>query len=196
MAKGKLKSDLIKENEALLDRLERLESMILQSNKKETLKEENIGLIPMHKIIKVVSLYNGILNLKTSTNDRNAVFKFNFFGDEQPIFYTDLVKAIAMQQRFFKDGFCMILDADVVKAHYLTDAYKSLLTREQIDNFLDFSESEIKELYPKLTQIQKITVLERVALKINNRDSIDMNKVDIVSSVSQQSLTDLANKLK
>jgi hypothetical protein len=196
MPKSKLKSELIKENELLYDRLERLERLLtLDTDKKEESKDDN-SMIAMHKIIKVVSLYNGILNLKTSAGDEHAIFKFNFFGDEQPLFYSDLVKAISIQQRFFKDGFCMILDDDVVKAHYLTESYKNLLNKEELDNFLAFSDDEIKEKYPKLTEHQKITVLERVAYKINKRDVLDMNKVDVLSSVSKQNLVDLANKLK
>lgn len=196
MAKSKLKKELLQENEILLNRLNRLEAMLMNNDKtKEDTKEEGT-IIPMHKIIKVVSLYHGVLNLKTSSSDQTTIFKFNHFGDEQPIFYSDLVKAISIQQRFFKDGFCMILDKEVVKAHYLTDAYKNLLNREQIEGFLDFSEQEITIKYPKLTEQQKMSVLESIAIKINAKENIDMNKVDVLSSVSKQDLYDLAKKLK
>lgn len=194
---AKLKKELVEENELLLERLNKLESLLLQQNqiKKETKKEE-AEMISMHKIIKVVSLYNGTLNLKTSMGDKHSIVKFNFFGDEQPVFYADLVKAISIQRRFFQDGFCMILDDDVVKLHYLTDIYRKLLNKNDIDNFLDFTESEMKKKYDEISEQQKITILERIAYKINENNNVDKNKVDIVARISKQNLYELAEKLK
>jgi hypothetical protein len=186
----KLKSELIKENEMLLSRLNKLEKLINNKN------ENNNEIISMTKIIKVVSLYNGTLNLKTSSSSDSVIFKFNFFGDEQPIFYNDLVKCISTQQRFFKDGFCMILDEEVVRAHYLVDDYKNLLTKEEILNFLDFSENEMTDKYNRLPNQQKITVLEVIARKVNENKMIDRNKVDIISKISGQNIIKLAEKIK
>jgi hypothetical protein len=193
----KLKSELIEENKLLLERLDRLENIIIQQKShKERMEKEEDALIPMHKIIKVVSLYEGILYLKTAVDDRHGSFKFNFFGDEQPIFYSDLVKAISIQPRFFREGFCMILDSDVIKTHYLADVYKKLLTKDEIDNFLNLSETEIREKYEYIPIQQKITILERIAKKINDKTiNVDRNKIDIVKNVSEQDLYELAKKL-
>jgi len=189
----KLKADLEKENELLYAKLAKLEDAInALSNPTSSVSTE---MIPMTKIIKVVSLYDGILNLRTAYGQAATIFKFNFFGDEQPIFYSDLVKCISMQQRFFKDGFVMILDEEVVKAHYLVEHYKDLLNKDQINSFLNFNEFEINSIYPKLTTQQKITVLQNIANKIN-ANTADRNKVDIVSNISKVDLNELANKLK
>lgn len=194
---AKLKKELIEENEMLLERLSRLEKLLENKTQIEAeTKDSRNKLIPMTKIVKVVSLYNGILNLKTSNSVESILFKFNFFGDEQPIFYSDLVKCIANQQRFFKEGFCMILDDEVVKAHYLINDYKNLLTKEEIENFLDLEESEMKEKFKKITTQQRITVIERIALKLNKNNIIDKNKVDIISRVSNQNIIKIAEKIK
>ena len=195
---AKLKKELIEENNLLHDKLSKLEQLMesLMKNQTETPSNTSSNIIPMTKIVKVVSLYNGILNLKTSNSRDSTIFKFNFFGDEQPIFYSDVVKCISMQQRFFKDGFCMILDEEIVKAHYLQEYYKDLLTKEQIDGFLEFTPEEIDSIYPKLTVQQKITVLERIAMKINEGKNVDRNKIDVVQSVSQVKIYELADKLK
>jgi hypothetical protein len=188
----KLKSQLEEENKLLLDRLNKLEYML--SNKEET-KKEQTDIIPMTRIVKVISLYNGILNLKTSNRSDVVIFKFNFFGDVQPIFYSDIVKCIAVQQRFFKDGFCMILDEEVVKAHYLTKDYDKLLTKEQFDTFLSLSDTDMERIYKNLPKQQKMTLLERIAYSVND-NTADRNKVEKVSKFSHQDIYELANKLK
>jgi hypothetical protein len=162
------------------------------------IKEENpdMDIIPMNKIVKVQSLYNGELTLKTADNSASSIFKFNFYGDTKPIFYSDLVKCISFQNRFFIDGFVYILDKEVIDAHYLTDYYKHLLSKDEIDKFLDLNEDEIKSTYKDLPVQQKIAVLERVAIKLNNDNSTDRNKIDIVSQISQFNINELAQKLK
>lgn len=193
---AKLKKELMQENEMLLERLTRLEKLL--ENKTETTIPEikTDGIIPMSRIVKVVSLYNGILNLKTSNSSEATVFKFNFFGDEQPLFYSDLVKCIANQQRFFREGFCMILDKEVVKAHYLTKVYEELLTKEEIEHFLDFSEKEMDIKFKMVPIQQKITIIETVARQINESNIVDRNKVDIISKISEQDILQIAEKIK
>jgi hypothetical protein len=193
----KLKKELMEENEMLLTRLEKLERLLeRQIQTKEDTYEASGNIIPMTKIVKVVSLYNGILNLKTTNNSDGMIFKFNFFGDEQPLFYSDLVKCIAIQQRFFKDGFCMILDKEIVKAHYLEKDYKNLLTKDEIENFLDLSEEEMKLKFDKIPNQQRITVIEIIANNLNKSNIIDRNKVDIISKISGQDIIKIAEKIK
>lgn len=189
---AKLKKELEAENKLLLDRLEKLERMFNKTNEEN---EDNVDIIPMQKIIKVVSLYNGILNLKTSSRSDSVLIKFNFFGEEQPIFYSDLTKCISAQQRFFKEGFCMILDSKVVKAHYLDKDYENLLTRDEFYNFLSNSENEMREKYNKLPIQQKITLLEITANKVNE-NTADRNKVQLLSDITKQDIYELANKLQ
>lgn len=189
-----LKKELEKENNLLWNKIKELEEQLKQSI---STKEEPIEIIPMHKIIHVQSLYNGVLNLKTTSNADGPIFKFNFFGDKQPIFYSELVKCLSLQNRFFKDGFVIILDESVVKAHYLVEFYKDLLNAEQIENFIHIEEEQMNNIYPKLTTQQKITVLERIAINLNNNpNKIDRNKLDIITKISKVNINDLAAKLK
>lgn len=190
-----LKKELEHENEILWNKIKDLEKLLTEQVK---IKEENpdMDIIPMNKIVKVQSLYNGELTLKTADNSASSIFKFNFYGDTKPIFYSDLVKCISFQNRFFIDGFVYILDKEVIDAHYLTDYYKHLLSKDEIDKFLDLNEDEIKSTYKDLPVQQKIAVLERVAIKLNNDNSTDRNKIDIVSQISQFNINELAQKLK
>lgn len=184
----KLKKDLELENQMLKDRLANLETT------KETVTQEED--IAMNKLIKVVSLYTGVLNLKTSNQSDATVFTFNFFGYEQPIFYSDLIRCVNNQRRFFVDGFCMIQDEKFIRLHYLEKAYKSLLTKDEILNFIEMDKEFIESKYLIIPQQQKITVLEMVASKINTNEYIDKNKIDILANISKVDLNELAEKLK
>jgi len=190
-----LKKELEAQNEILWNKIKDLEKLLTEQVKA---KEENpdMDIIPMNRIVKIQNLYNGNITLKKSDSSSSIILKLNFYGDTKPIFYSDLVKCISFQNRFFKDGFIYILDQEVVRANYLHEHYKDLLSKDQIDNFLEYSETEIKDIYKRLPSQQKIAVLEQIAMKLNKENHIDKNKIDIVSQVSEVDLNELAQKLK
>lgn len=152
--------------------------------------------IKMTKMVRVVSLYHGVLNLKTSSQMDATIFTFNFFGYEQPIFYSDLIKCINTQRRLFTDGFCYIKDQEIIKAHYLDKIYKYLLDKDAILNYTQYDEDFIKDNFPKLPTQQKITVLETIAFKLNENENIDRNKIDILAKLANVDIYELAKKLQ
>jgi hypothetical protein len=185
-----LKKDLELENKLLREKLESLQ------NSNTNINEVELTDISMTKLIKVVSLYNGILNLKTSNGSDATVFSFNFFGYEQPIFYSDLIKCVINQRRFFTEGFCMILDSQVVKLHYLEKDYNKILSKEGFINFLNMDEESMMSKYEIIPVQQRITLLETIAYKINDNEFVDRNKVDMLAKISKVDIYELANKLK
>ena len=152
--------------------------------------------IKMTRMVKVTSLYNGVLNLKTSNQADAVIFTFNFFGYEQPLFYSDIIKCINSQRRLFTDGFCYIDDEEVIKAHYLDKIYKSLLTKDQILNYTQFDNTFITESFSNIPLQQKITVLETIAYKLNDNENIDRNKIDLLANMANTDIYELAKKLQ
>ena len=197
-------NDLVKRNEELEKELEKMKEMLqkLMAEKKvdtkqnsEIKEEEVFPEIPMHKPIKVMSLYTGGLNLK-KYNDDKTPFRFNFFGETQPILYGDLVKIISHQRKFFEEGYCVVLDNDVIKVHYLEKFMKKILDKKTIDKLLDYDDEKIKDLYNGTTKQLKQTIVDLIVGKIVKKEYVDRNKVAVISELYGKDLYEIAEHLK
>lgn len=201
---------VLKENKELKKRLAEMEELIksLANNKeseseKEIIQKEEIiqdedkyEEIPMHKPIKVMSLFAGGLNLKTSNDSNAQVFRFTFVGQVYPIVYSDLIKVMANQREFFQKGYCMILDKAVVKAHYLEDYYKKFVDGKVINNILEYDVEKIREIFSNVTPTIQQSIVDVIISKINSNDYVDKNKASVISKIYGNDIFDLANKIK
>lgn len=132
------------------------------------------------KPIKVISLSDGGVNLKT-TNDGNAkVFRFDKFGHVATITYSDLQDCIATCRPFIEDGTVYICDKDVVRNNYLDEYYKHFLTIDTINNILSFPQNKIVDMVKNTTPTIQDTLIDLMVKKINNNENVDMNKIDAI----------------
>lgn len=204
----KTNKTLKNENKSLQKQINELkalmESFVNQNKTENTVKkeliefetqEESVPEIPLNKTIKVMSLYSGGLNLKTSDSS-GKVIRFNRFGDVRPIIYSDLIQMISHQYRFFIEGYCLILDNDVIKAHMFEEYYNKFLDKKQIDNILNYEDSVIKNLFKNTTKIIQQTIVDLILNKIVENKPIDKNKVSVISEVYGEDLYKLAEHLK
>jgi hypothetical protein len=197
-------NDLVKRNKELEKELEKMKEMLqkLMTEKKvdtkqnsEIKEEEVFPEIPMHKPIKVMSLYTGGLNLKKYEDDKTP-FRFNFFGETQPILYGDLVKIISHQRKFFEEGYCVVLDNDVIKVHYLEKFMEKILDKKTIDKLLEYDDEKIRDLYNGTTKQLKQTIVDLMVDKIVKKEYIDRNKVAVISELYGKDLYEIAEHLK
>lgn len=197
-------NDLVKRNKELEKELEKMKEMLQKlitekENKlNQEIKQEEVEVfpeIPMHKPIKVMSLYAGGLNLK-KYNDDKTPFRFNFFGETQPILYGDLVKIISHQRKFFEEGYCVVLDNDVIKVHYLEKFMKKILDKKTIDKLLEYDDEKIKDLYNGTTKQLKQTIVDLIVDKIVKKEYVDRNKVAVISELYGKDLYEIAEHLK
>jgi len=197
-------NDLVKRNEELEKELEKMKEMLqkLMTEKEnkfnQEIKQEEVEVfpeIPMHKPIKVMSLYTGGLNLK-KYNDDKTPFRFNFFGETQPILYGDLVKIISHQRKFFEEGYCVVLDNDVIKVHCLEKFMEKILDKKTIDKLLEYDDEKIKDLYNGTTKQLKQAIVDLIVDKIVKKEYVDRNKVAIISELYGKDLYEIAEHLK
>jgi hypothetical protein len=187
------------ENKKLKEQLEQMQKMLEEMKNapkevetvevvKEVIvekeNEENID-IPLNRGIKVISLFNGGMTLKTSDNSR--MFRFNKMGDMQIIMYADLVQIMANQDRFCREGYFMILDKNVVKVHGLTEVYEKLLDVKQIKSILEYDDDKIKALVKGTTKNIKESIIAVVVSQIND-NTVDKNKVYVLNEVLDMDL--------
>jgi len=197
-------NDLVKRNKELEKELEKMKEMLqkLMAEKKidtkqnsEVKEEEVLPEIPMNKPIKVMSLYTGGLNLKKYDSDKTPV-RFNMYGETQPILYMDLLKIISHQRKFFEEGYCIVLDKNVIKAHYLEKHMSKILDKKTIDNLLEYDDEKIKDLFNGTTKQIKETIVDLIVDKIVKKEYVDRNKVALISELYGKDLYEVAEHLK
>ena len=198
----KKREQLEKENKMLEKEIQEIKKMLENSltpkmNMRENTIEDDGEIIdiPLNKTVKVINLYFGGLNLKTSESG-GKIFRFNQFGDVRPIIYQDLLQILSLQYRFFTQGYCMILDNDVVKANGLETYYKNILTKKEIENILSYNDKEISDMFSNTTKIIKETIVDILMRKIINKEYVDHNKVRIISEIYGTDIYELAKNIK
>lgn len=172
-----LKDMKTKESETHMDSY----NNVINNNVNDFDEEEHtfVDINPL-KPIKVISLSDGGVNLKT-TNDGNAkVFRFDKFGHVATITYADLQDCIATCRPFIEDGTVYICDKDVVRNNYLDEYYKHFLTVDTINNILSFPQNKIVDMVKNTTPTIQDTLIDLMVRKINNNENVDMNKIDAI----------------
>lgn len=197
--------DLVKRNKELERELKelkkKLETLMSEKvsavEKNNDIKDENevFPEIPMNKPIKVMSLYTGGLNLKKYDNDKTPV-RFNRFGEVQPILYMDLIKIISHQRKFFEEGYCVILDDEVIKVHYLEKDMEKILDKNTIEKILDYENEKIRDLFVGTTKQIRQTIIDLIIDKIVKKEYVDRNKVALISELYGKDLYEIAEHLK
>lgn len=196
-------NDLVKRNKELEKELARMKEQVqkLMAEKQTSIAENNkteediLPEIPMNKPIKVMSLYTGGLNLKRYEDDKTPI-RFNMYGETQPILYMDLLKIISHQRKFFEEGYCIVLDKNVIKAHYLEKHMSKILDKKTIDNLLDYDDEKIEDLFNGTTKQIKETIVDLIVDKIVKKEYVDRNKAALISELYGKDLYEIADKLK
>lgn len=191
--------DYAKENEKLKEEIGQLKKMIEELRKEKEniidIPESTVSEIPLNKLIKVVSLFHGILNLITNSG---KVITFNHFGAIKPITFGDLMEICDRQKRLAEEGYFMILDKDAVEALYLTEAYKKIVSKEVIENIITLPEEKIKEILENTTDAIKESIIDTIIKGINAGDIryLDKNKIYFIGQILGKDLFKMAEDVK
>lgn len=164
-----------KEYEAVLKQLEEL-----RHKDKQEKKESMDNPLDMNARITVTSLSTGGVNIKTSIDGTARIFRFERLGQTLPLLYSDLINCINLQRSFFEEGLLYINNEQAVKDNYLEEFYKSFLDIDKINHILDFDLATIQEMLANTTTAIQETIILIVAKKLNNGESLDMNKIDAI----------------
>lgn len=205
MAKPKTKENddvldikkLEKENKQLKKELDEIKKMLLNLNQnqnktqsttpivKQTINEVDDDFeIRPNKYIKIMSLNFGKLVLTTEGRGQGKAFIFNKFGDVKNVVYSDLANLIHHQQTFAEEGRFYVFDKYVVKNHGLVEYYDKFLTKEVIENILDYNRDELINLFKNTTDTQREIIVNILIKKIINGEDVDIAKVDIISRLA------------
>ncbi len=162
-----------------------------------TLQEDQVKeAIPFREYIRVMSLTNHRLSLSTEAYGQGTVYNFTNFGQVQSIFYDELAKIIHNNDRFTREGYFYILDPRVIRIHNLVEDYKKIVDKDTIVNILNLPVESIRTLMNDSTPHCRKTIASIILDKLIANESMDLNKVRVISETSGSDVEEIVKKIK
>jgi len=183
--------------ESLKKELEVIKSQTIMNNAHDTIPQQYqpnpniVNTVQPNEYIKVMSLIDNKLNLSTRDHGLGKTFSFEEFGETQDILYSDLMEINNHHRNFLEAGYYYILDDRVVAIASKKDAYKKILTKEQIEKILNNDEAAIS-LFQKANPKQQEVIVKFIIKKIINNEPVDYNLIDKLSRVSGVNIVEKA----
>lgn len=183
--------------ESLKKELEVIKSQTMTNNAHDTIPQQYqpnpniVNTVQPNEYIKVMSLIDNKLNLSTRDHGLGKTFSFEEFGETQDILYSDLMEINNHHRNFLEAGYYYILDDRVVAIASKKDAYKKILTKEQIEKILNNDEAAIS-LFQKANPKQQEVIVKFIIKKIINNEPVDYNLIDKLSRVSGVNIVEKA----
>ena len=144
----------------------------LKSNKAEEKKNSLAG-----KRIKLVSLFNGIVNIGTRVDGGGITKTFNKYGATVLVRFEDLEEMTMAYPNTFKEGLVYILDKDAVKELGLEEDYERINTKENIDKMLKLEDESVIDMFRQTETFMRNTLLDAVADRMAKGEKVDQNIV-------------------
>lgn len=170
----------IKSLEKSTKALEQLAKEII-ADKERTKKPVSEGL-PLRKYIKVINLFNGLLNLSTEPLGKGRVYRFDKFGYDHKIPDNVLADIVANDEKKFKSGLCFIDDPAFVNSVGLEDAYEHILTYDEMKVAISTDNWNVLEaLYDKATPVQReniVSLLVGAAIKTGKENTVLLTQLE------------------
>lgn len=183
--------------ESLKEELEVIKRQTMMNNAHDTIPQQYqpnpniVNTVQPNEYIKVMSLIDNKLNLSTRDHGLGKTFSFEEFGETQDILYSDLMEINNHHRNFLEAGYYYILDDRVVAMASKKDAYKKILTKEQIEKILNNDEAAIS-LFQKANPKQQEVIVKFIIKKIINNEPVDYNLIDKLSRVSGVNIVEKA----
>jgi hypothetical protein len=183
--------------ESLKKELEVIKSQTMMNNAHDTIPQQYqpnpniVNTVQPNEYIKVMSLIDNKLNLSTRDHGLGKTFGFEEFGETQDILYSDLMEINNHHRNFLEAGYYYILDDRVVAIASKKEAYKKILTKEQIEKILNNDETAIS-LFQKANPKQQEVIVKFIIKKIINNEPVDYNLIDKLSRVSGVNIVEKA----
>lgn len=144
-------------------------------------------------MIRLQSLTKGELCLNVNGN---VAINFEKYGDIKPVLYSELVNIVNNNRSFAENGTFYIMDDSAVFYLGLARFYDHIMSWEDIENIETFSDDTLRQMLPKISDFQKDVLSLVLATKIFNNESVDMNKVDVISKVCNIDIVGKAREMR
>jgi hypothetical protein len=174
----------------LEDKVARYESKELDENSGEEI------VINQSEYIKVMSLLPYRLNLCTKEKGQGKVYRFDTLYQIKKIIYSDLVDILEVAHEFLEQGYFIILNPRVVRAHGLDEAYEKILTKEKIENIFSNTDEGVA-LFAAASKGQQQVISDMILQRlVEDPKGIDLNLVDKISRLSNIKFIEKADDMR
>lgn len=129
-----------------------------------------------NKQIMIMSLCYGSLNL-SDDNTGKTVLRLSKYGECKPVLYSTLINIVNSNRRFAETGKFYILDKDAVYHLGLSEFYKNLISKDIIDNILNYSPNIIESIIKTIDSEQRDLLIRILCDKVYRKENIDINKI-------------------
>jgi hypothetical protein len=170
----------------------KVEKAVVKNNNSIFIDEEVLNVDP-HKMVTIISLTNGGLNLKSP----KGIKYLRDFGATTRVTFEDLHAIVENHRDFASEGGFLIQDEASVKALYLTEEYSRLISKDRIEKFIDLPTKEIVSALSVLPKVLQETILQKVVKGISVGDSrySDLNKIKVLNDFSGKDLQEIAKQI-
>lgn len=147
---------------------------------------------PVEKMIKFISLFKGSVMLKGSAKrpyEIEGQYNYRMFGENE-------ARIICSQMgSYMREGFVYIDDADFVAENGLAEAYKSLLSPEEMKSLIKQSPSTIINAYKTASEGQQKIIIDMIIQRITKGENVDANIVRDLSKLSGVNLAEFSKDI-
>ncbi len=171
----------------------------IKAPEKESVSEyedlEEVVSIPPNQLINVTSLFTGGMTL---TGSHGKPIRFERFGQTMPVTFEDVNYACSNNRKFAEEGYFFIHSGKAVKLLYLNEAYEKIIDVKTIENLINLSTDKIEEIYNKVTQNIKDSIIDIVVRGIiaNKPAYSDRNKIDFLGKLRGKDLNVIAKNIQ
>lgn len=157
-------------------------------------KSKNDSDIRLDRVVKIMSLFRGILNLSRGKDKEEL--RFLGFGEIKRIQYGQLLELMDRNEGFYRNGLFIILDEEIVKKLGYEDA--NILNREQIERVIDSTcgTEEALELYKSGTDRQKATIVDALIEYVRDDKEVNQNLIRLIEQESKVKINEKAEEAK
>lgn len=151
---------------------------------------------PFEAKIPIMSLYYGVLNLKTDNTGNPNIVTWSRYGEILPLSSIEVSNILKYNKSFAEKGYFYILDQKAVDDNFFSIQHKRLLPDTVISTITQYNELQIPKVLANVTDVQKDTIAHLLADRVAAKDpEIDLNKVAVVAKYVGKDIMGMARDI-
>ena len=192
----KVEPEVSASEKALQEELQQLKDQMAMVMKLQNNPTPQKEFIDVERDVFVVSLVRGFLNLATLGEGAGFVYKFEHFGEEVPVKYSDLKLIVQNNRKMLAKGRFYIYDKEFIKEQRLAQAFNKIFSREEMEKLYSVKEEDFTKSFNKMVPAQQGMFVALMIDAIRDGNKIDANIVQVVSEKIDKNIYEMVKESK
>ena len=191
------KKEVVSESEELLKKqLQDLQEQIALMMKVQNSQKPQKEIIDGDRDVFVVSLVRGFLNLSTEGDGKGYIYKFEHFGEEIAIRYSDLKLVVKSNRKMINKGRFYIYDEEFIEQQRLKQAFDKILSKDEMEALYSKPKKEFTKIFSKMIPSQQGMFIALLIDTMRDGNEVDANIVQVVSEEIGKNIYDMVKESK